>query len=277
MSTHWNNSSQWLQLPPVHLSLGSYGRLSHEAAIKQAVLSNPSCQLLGALSTRHLQLCPQNQGQVTEELAVRLRQEFPETQFRLHANVQVESKPRWVDWCDWQDAKDWFKQVSRISSSLGTSVYTAHAGRRGQASLAQVLDFVREAEQVMGMQVGIEGHYPTPNDHWLISSWAEYRSLLESGVSYALDLSHLHILACQSSCIEVKLVKEMLASPQCLEVHVSGNDGSGDQHRSLDSFNPPWWMSLLHHTHADAVVFSEGKQSVTAIEATAQATISATT
>lgn len=262
MSTHLNSSHQF---PQVNLSLGSYGRLSHEAAIQHAVVSNPFDPLLGALSTRHLQLCPQNQGQMTEELAIRLSQDFTDTQFRLHANVQVEIKPRWVDWCDWLDAKDWFKQVSRISSLLGSSVYTAHAGRRAKASLSQVLSFVRDAEQVMGMAVGIEGHYPTPSDRWLISSWQEYCQLFASGMSYALDLSHLHILACQSGCIEVDLVKEMLASPQCLEVHVSGNDGSGDQHHSLDVSNPPWWVALLPYIHSDAVVFSEGKQIVATI------------
>jgi hypothetical protein len=58
--------------------------------------------------------------------------------------------------------------------------------------------------------------------------------LLESGAHYALDLSHLHIVATASGYVEWGLLQELLASPKCLEVHLSGNDGSADQHNALD-------------------------------------------
>lgn len=246
--------------PACHVSLGAYGRLSHAEAIRLALTNPPVDPLLGQLHTRHLQLCPQNQGQITAELAMQLKQDYPDIQFRLHANVQLEPQPRWVDLCDWPDAQAWFKQVAFISGLLGASVYTAHAGRRCKASVDQVLRYVREAEQVLGMAVGLEGHYPDRDDRWLISSWAEYQALLESGVPYALDLSHLHILACQTGHVEYGLVSEMLNSPCCLEVHLSGNDGSGDQHQPLDRDNPPWWWTLLlTSVHPNAVIFAEGK------------------
>lgn len=261
--------------PECHVSLGAYGRLPHVEAIRLALSNPPVDPLLGRLHTRHLQLCPQNQGQITAELALQLKQDYPDIQFRLHANVQLEPQPRWVDLCDWPDAQVWFKQMAFISGLLGTSVYTAHAGRRCKASVDQVLRYVREAEQVLGMAVGIEGHYPDRyppsrypgrDDRWLISSWAQYQALLESGVHYALDLSHLHILACQSGRIEYGLVSEMLASPCCLEVHLSGNDGSGDQHQPLDCDNPPWWWTLLFTSvHPDAVIFAEGKHQQIAV------------
>lgn len=246
--------------PESHVSLGAYGRLPHEEAVRLALSNPPVDPLLGQLHTRHLQLCPQNQGQLTAELALQLKQDYPDIQFRLHANIQLQPQPRWVDLCDWPDTQAWFKQAAFISGLLGTSVYTTHAGRRCKASVEQVLRYVREAEQVLGIAIGVEGHYPSRDDRWLISNWTDYQALLESGVHYALDLSHLHILACQTGHVEYGLVSEMLNSPRCLEVHLSGNDGSGDQHQPLDRENPPWWwMLLLTSVHHDAVIFAEGR------------------
>ncbi len=52
------------------------------------------------------------------------------------------------------------------------------------------------------------------------------------------------------------LVADMLASPACLEVHVSGNDGCGDSHQALRE--QPWWWPLLQHIQPRAVAFGEG-------------------
>lgn len=243
---------------PVHVSLGMYGRLPHGEAIARALTCPPSEPMLGRLSTTHLQLCPQNRGQVDTTLATTLRQNHTEVIFRLHANVQVTDNPRIVDLCDWPSEKDWFAEAAKVSAALQATAYTAHAGKRERATVVEVLKHVREVEQLFGIQVGIEGHYPTPRNTWLISSWAEYRQLLESGVRYALDLSHLNILAVRSRRIEESLVREMLSSENCLEVHVSDNDGSADQHRSLNG--PPWWFPLLADIHEKAVIFSEGRQ-----------------
>jgi hypothetical protein len=75
-------------------------------------------------------------------------------------------------------------------------------------------------------------------------------------VPYALDLSHLHILATRTGRRETTLVAEMLACERCIEVHVSDNDGQGDWHQVCAE--PPWWHPLLPHIHPHAVVFSEG-------------------
>lgn len=244
---------------PVHVSLGMYGKLPHRNAIAQALACPPLEPLLGQLSTAHLQLCPQNRGRVDMHLAAAFRKSHPEVAFRLHANVQVEEKPRIVDLCDWPVEKGWFAEAAKVSAALCAPAYTAHAGKRERATVAEVLNHVREVEQLFGIPVGIEGHYPTPRNTWLISSWEEYRQLLESGVRYALDLSHLNILAVRSGRIEWSLVREMLANPCCLEVHVSSNDGSADQHLPLDT--SPWWFPLLADVHEQAVIFSEGRQS----------------
>ena len=82
--------------------------------------------------------------------------------------------------------------------------------------------------------------------------------LARSGAHFALDLSHIQILAHKSGEVRYDLLCDMVASDRCLEIHLSDNDASGDQHRQL--VEPPWWWNLLDMTHADAVVFTEGNQ-----------------
>ena len=166
---------------------------------------------------------------------------------------------RLADLSNLDQHRDWFLQAGRVSRHLGASVYTAHAGRRRNASLDRVLDNTRRAADLFGCMVGVEGLYPSQDLDWLVSTWGEYRQVFESGVPYALDLSHIHILATQSGHRDMGLLAEMLACPNCIEVHVSANDGRLDSHR-LCSGQPPWWAPLLTHLHPDAVAFSEGNQ-----------------
>ena len=243
---------------PIHISLGAYGRLPHGLAIAKALHQPCADPVLGELSPARMQLCPQGRGRLDVELAQELVKAYPTIEWRLHANVQLESCQRVVDLAHWPQERAWFTQLGQVSAALNAPAYTAHAGRRDQASVDQVLSAARDVEQLLGIPVGIEGHYPTPNGLWLFSCWAEYRKLFESGVHYALDLSHLHILATQSGRIEWSLLHEMVSSPQCLEIHVSANDGTADQHRLLHE--PTWWLPLLMQPHPEAVIFSEGKQ-----------------
>jgi len=91
----------------------------------------------------------------------------------------------------------------------------------------------------------------------LIDSWSEYKELLESGAYYALDLSHIRILAFISKQREHTLLQEMLASDKCIEIHVSHNDGLRDQHDICD--RPVWWLDILEkYANPQAVIFSEG-------------------
>lgn len=254
MATRYSQAT----VPTAHVSLGSYGRMPFRQAISEMLIHPPEDPLLGALSSHHVQLCPQNTGRLDREAATDLWRNFPGITWRVHANVRVEETLRIVDLCDWPQEGTYFRQVAQVSATLKAPAYTAHAGRRTQASLAEVLRYTQEVEQLFGVPVGIEGHYPAPGNPWLISSWGEYRQLLESGVRYALDLSHLHILAVQSGRQERSLVQELLASDRCLEVHVSANDGTADQHLPLTE--APWWWPLLAATHPDAVLFCEGRQ-----------------
>ncbi|UEC01679.1 hypothetical protein [Burkholderia vietnamiensis] len=245
----------------VHVSLACWPGLRHETAA--ARLHEPPVEpLFGTLCTSHVQLVPQNLGRLDEDLVDTLRVAHPGTHFRLHANVQVLDKRRIADLSGFDRHVDWFAQAAHISQHLGAQVYTAHAGRRAESDLMGLFDNARRCADLFDCPVGIEGHYPTPGDTWLVSGWFEYRALFESGVPYALDLSHLNIVAHHSARLECSLVAEMLACERCLEVHVSTNDGMGDQHAVCDA--PPWWLPLLRHVHRDAVVFSEGNHLATA-------------
>ncbi len=238
-----------------HVSLACWPGLRHEEAAR-CLDAPPVEPCFGRLSVAHVQLVPQSMGMLDPELAVMLRKAFPATRFRLHANVRVLPRHVIADLSNFAVNAEWFFQAAHISQRLDAPAYTAHAGRRSQASLGEMLDNARRCADVFGCPVGVEGHYPTPHDTWLVSSWEEYRMVFESGVPYALDLSHLHIVATHSGRREEALVAEMLACERCLEIHVSANDGRGDRHDVCGE--PPWWFALLPRAHPDAVIFSEG-------------------
>jgi hypothetical protein len=238
-----------------HVSLACWPGLHHQqAALRLA--DPPSEPCFGRLSVEHVQLVPQSMGRLDEALADDLRVACPGSRFRLHANVRVLPRHVIADLAGFHGHAEWFGQAARISQRLQAPAYTAHAGRRCQATLDEVLENARRCADLFDCPVGVEGHYPTPGDAWLLSCWEEYRTLFESGVPYALDLSHLHIVAVQSGRREETLVAEMLACERCLEIHVSANDGRSDRHEVCGE--PPWWYPLLANAHPAAVVFSEG-------------------
>ncbi|MCO5399743.1 sugar phosphate isomerase/epimerase [Ralstonia soli] len=211
--------------------------------------------LFGTLSIEHVQLVPQSVGWLDEARVDELLAAFPAARFRLHANVRVLARHRMADLSTFEGDRDWFDQAARISQRLGAPAYSAHAGDRRRATLTGVLDNARRCADLFGCPVAIEGLYPDRHGAQLVSTWDEYRTVFESGMPYALDLSHLNIVAHRYG-REDELVADMLACERCLEVHVSDNDGTGDWHRICNK--PPWWYSRLAHLHPQAVVFSEG-------------------
>ncbi|WP_296224948.1 hypothetical protein [Ralstonia sp. UBA689] len=198
---------------------------------------------------------PQTVGVLNEAHVDALLAGFPGIQFRLHANVRVLPRHRLADLSTFDADLDWFQQAARISQRLSAPAYSAHAGYRHNATLSQVLNNTRRCADLFGCPVAVEGLYPDRHDAQLVSTWEEYRTVFASGVPYALDLSHLFIVAHRYG-REDGLVVDMLACERCIEVHVSDNDGSGDWHRVCHE--PPWWYRLLAYLHPDAVVFSEG-------------------
>ena len=243
----------------VNLSLGGIPGMNPVNAMKYALAGGYACEPLdGKISFEHVQICPQNFGTVNEAMIESQGELFPGTRFRLHANVGLFSRRMIVDLANWRD--EWFgsywDRLIEVNEKLSGPAYTVHAGLRENASMDEITRYVLELEDRMGCPVGIEGMYPAKGDPYLCSSWTEYRALLDSGVRYALDLSHLNIVARHEKKREVGLVAEMLASENCIEIHVSGNDGSHDQHRVI--VGDEWWIGLLGRANPGAIVFTEG-------------------
>ncbi|WP_353627685.1 hypothetical protein ABNQ24_06885 [Ralstonia pseudosolanacearum] len=211
--------------------------------------------LFGTLSAAHMQLVPQTIGLLDEERVDGLLAAFPGTRFRLHANVRVLPRHRMADLSTFDTDLDWFRQAARLSQRLGAPAYSAHAGDRRNATLTRVLDNARRCADLFGCPVAVEGLYPDRHGTQWVSSWDEYRTVLESGVPYALDLSHLNIVAHRYG-RQHSLVADLLACERCIEIHVSDNDGTGDWHRVCEA--PPWWYPLLSYRNPGAVIFSEG-------------------
>lgn len=61
--------------------------------------------------------------------------------------------------------------------------------------------------------------------------------LLESGVPLAVDISHVHIQRTKGVLSSATLAR-LLASDRIAELHVSANDGRGDQHRPITAMTP---------------------------------------
>ena len=242
----------------VRASLACWPGLTHLAAMQVATRGVRETTL-GPLLTDHIQLVPQSSDVLDEGLAEVLARSWPGTRFRLHANVRVLPRRRLADLCTFARDRDWFEAAARVHRIIGACAYSAHAGLRCDANLAEMLNHTRRCSELFECPVAVEGQYPVAgnNPHrFLISTWCEYRALFDSGVPYALDLSHLNILAHRSGHRDDTLVAEMLASPACLEVHISDNDGRADTHHVLG--REPWWWPLLRHINPSAVVFSEG-------------------
>jgi sugar phosphate isomerase/epimerase len=150
--------------------------------------------------------------------------------------------------------------TARLSHRLNATGYSIHAGVRSQSDLNTALDAVKRMSDQFQCRVGIEGLYPPSarENHWLLSTWAEYREMLDSGVDYALDLSHLNIVGKREKFIDIEFTTELLQSSQCMEIHISDNNGRADSHRPLTIGNEPWWWDVLVKADTVAPVFYEG-------------------
>lgn len=248
----------------INTSLACWVGYTHEQGMKSAkneqsegLLTEP---LWGALHLDHVQIVPQARGLLTEDIALNLRNTYPDTEFRLHANVRVKQERCIYDISNYPEAKDWFKQAARLQHLIGGKVYSAHTGFRRDCDLDTMFGYAQELSDLFGQPVAIEGQYPDKHDSYLLSYWPEYQALLESGLPFALDLSHLNIVARQSLERNLTLTKELLASENCLEVHVSHNNGTGDWHQVCEQGRRPWWYNALIESGTQAVIFTEGNR-----------------
>lgn len=245
-------------MQPIHATTACLPGFSPPTAIKMICdgLFEPG---LGLLNSSHIQICPQNPGHLNEKNCENLKETFPRSQLRLHANARVFPTHQLLDAsCFSKETQPYFQALSDRSHRLQAPGYSLHAGYQENASLKECFDSVSHIQDLFGdIPVALEGLYPSKHRPQLMDSWADYEALLNSGLWMAIDMSHLQIVA-QSQGWQRDLVQALIRSPQCLEIHVSDNDGRRDNHLVIDT--PPTWLGWLNEVGDNVVVFSEGDQ-----------------
>ena len=235
--------------------------ISHAKAML-AISAGIEDPMLGPIGFEQVQLCPQHSGRLSEELVDHLMEEHPETSFRIHATPRIAGAHMHAiaEAVDADRHPEQMAATAALSRRMGAKGYTLHAGRREHGTLEQAFENTRRLADLFGCRVGIEGLYPSigRNNRWLLSTWEEHEALLEAGVDFAIDLSHLGIVAKRERKQRHDLVHALVSSPQCIECHVSDNDARADSHRPLTAGSPPWWLPFLVDVHPDATIFYEG-------------------
>jgi hypothetical protein len=248
-----------VSFPTTYMASSIYPGLSHRDAV--TACHRGVKEAYGKLDPGRIQLCPQHQNILDETVIDDLIISFPATRFRLHANVRTGIRHHRYNASHRDDsALAYFKHLASLSRYMQAEAYTLHAGDRAICDLEGLRDNVRRIQDIFDCPVGIEGLYPVRDNRQLVSDWSEYEWLLNSDLYYALDLSHLNIVAYRSRETRKDLVAELLASDRVLEVHLSDNDGRSDSHFPVHH-NDTWWLPLVEtHLSSTAVVFSEGNQ-----------------
>jgi hypothetical protein len=122
-----------------------------------------------------------------------------------------------------------------------------------------MLDNVARVRDTLNIPVAVECLYPAKGSPFLMATWEEYEAVfLDGETPMAIDLSHLNILTRRLGSRD-DLVAELLAYPQTLEVHISGNNGRADSHALCDG--QEFWWPLLANINPNAVIFNEGTRS----------------
>lgn len=220
--------------------------------------------LFGELAHNHVQLCPQHANFLSENVVEDLMINYPDIQFRLHSDVRLKNKQGYsIDLINFDKDSLWYFEIlAQFSKQMNAPLYSLHAGERGEASLEELFDKAHAIAEVFDCPVAVEGHYPFKNDKYLLSSWKEYEQLYKSKLPFALDLSHLNIVAFKEGW-DYDLTQEMLSSSQCKEIHLSFNDGIMDSHYlSQEKHDKIWkiWKPMVEKANKEAIIFSEGNQ-----------------
>ena len=230
---------------------------SHQKAI-EIIHQGLADENLGPLSSEKIQVCPQHTGYINDDLIGKLIETYPGTEFRLHASPKIrETAVGIFHVSNASENMDYFRKADEINTRFKATGYSIHAGERGDCTIDEMIDKLDMIQQQSNTVIAVEGLYPTKSNRWLMSSWEEYERVAERGCRYALDLSHLNIVARYHGRND-RLVENLLASRQCIEVHVSENDGKADSHKPLKKGDDPWWKELLAHSNPEAAIFYEG-------------------
>ncbi len=239
-----------------------WSSLSYQQAV-QKIAEGTVEPILGQLSFDHVQLCPQHPDFISYELLDFLQEKYPSIQFRLHSDIRLINKRGiTMDLVDFTPENLWyFKTIAEFSNYIKAPAYSLHAGVR-KITLEQLFEKYYQLQDLFDCPIAIEGHYPFGNDKYLINSWSEYESMFRSGINFALDLSHLNIVAHREGW-QFDLTKEMLASSQCKEIHISFNEGKMDNHLIATNEQQELWnlfKSMIEQSSPSADIFSEGNQ-----------------
>lgn len=241
---------------------------SVHSAARQIVRASP--EAYGKVSLDHMQLCPQHHGVIDEAVCDELMRAFPTTRFRLHANVRLFPKHHFFDASNYgPETYFYFRRAAAISRRLNAPAYTLHAGSAATGTERSVADAIQRLSELFGVPVGVEFLYPgrkakAPN---LFADWASMERWLDTGLPFALDLSHVNIIATKEGRRD-DLLLALLSSPALIEVHISGNDGRSDRHLGLASW--PWWHDIAEvasPANSACITFTEANQLKSAIVA----------
>lgn len=244
--------------PVMHAASAIAPGIPHVRALA-AIAEGLSDPVLGPISMAKVQLCPQHNGRISEDLVEKLSSAYPETELRVHAAPKLTDAPIAHVYASNLPQYDvWVGRLVDLTKRMGSGGYSIHAGLRSESTMDEMIDNAcRLQDRLPDTRVAIEGLYPAGSNRWLMSSWAEYEQVANSAIGFALDLSHLNIVARKHG-REDALVEDLIAHPGCVEVHVSHNDGRMDAHQVLEPAEEPWWMPMIAKANPAADFFYEG-------------------
>lgn len=252
-------------IPVIHPAMAIAGRASPMDAMRRISAFGADGEF--PLDLSKCQITPQNHDLWTPERTQALAMAYPDTQFRFHASVRLKATagdP--VPWFDGgrtlahpEPAARYWRALGACNDVLGAPIYSYHAGlRESGQKLPELFGAHRRIEDLMGCAVAIEHHYPVARGRtWYLNCWRELDALLASGLHFVVDLSHLNIVVAREG-RQDDLTTALLESPQCLEIHISGNDGMADQHVSLMTTHEDWWWPVIRSARVSAAIFTEG-------------------
>lgn len=238
-----------------------------ETAMSLLIKNNPKDNCLTKWDFSEVQLCPQHIGFISSFTTQTIKDKYPNIQFRLHANVRLNRNHRPFDASHiLEENLEYIKQLKEIQNQLNSKVYSYHAPMHEMSSWEKIAQNTLELQDFLNIPVAIEGLYPNKKykDLWSNSINA-YESLLKTNLFYALDLSHLNIAYEQYSSTQRETIKqlviEMLENKNCLEIHISDNDGKHDSHKPIS--DEKWWLEPLNNSKINSrcVIFCESNQS----------------
>lgn len=231
-----------MTIPTMHHTTAQFANFS--AAEACTLLANEAQEAFDT-SMDYVQLCPQTPTVFTEETLREVQEAFPETQFQLHANVRVQPRLLVLDASSYNKRSHWyFERLGELSAFINAPAYSLHSGRRRNCTMMELFHNLEAIQQLFDMPVLVEGMYPSRDgpEEYLMSTWKEYTDVMQSGLCYAIDLSHLNIVSKQEG-ERPNLVHRLIANPNCKEVHISHNNGRHDSHRPITEqiWENVWW------------------------------------